>query len=210
MKYLLNFLLLTCVIVTGVSAQEYNEQERREIVNELDQAINQARERIDRLQENGKLNRVQYMDEEAVIRDAEQTLGLVRKGNYIEPSKIEEWKTKLAKLGVDPEQEAPGVQFRDKKRTSQRKAAEERKRVSIERSEESLLEADKLVARSTDRIEKAKKKLEQQKNNRELSDQQYREKMEKINMAEDRIQRLKDRIDEHRMTVAEVIESGNN
>ncbi|MGK7391925.1 MAG: hypothetical protein ACNS60_16360 [Candidatus Cyclobacteriaceae bacterium M2_1C_046] len=210
MKYLLNFLIITCLVVTGAKAQEYSEQERRKVISELDDAIEQARERIDRMQEYGKLQRAQYMEEEAVIRDAEQRLDLLRKGTYVEPSEIEEWKTKLSKLGVDPEQEGPGVQYSDKEMSPERKAAEERKRTSVERSEETLARADQLVARSTERIEKVKTKLEQQKVQGKISEQQYQEKMEKVRTAEDRIQRLKDRIEEHRMSVAEVLESEGN
>ena len=213
MKILILTSLLNILFVVSGFAQNYSQQERRQIINEFKDVIEKTRDRISRMQENGKLSQVQYMDEEKVIQEAEQVLELIREGNYVERSKIEEWKTKLNKLGVDQEKEGEGVQYRDKsyKKDKERgrdygqsKAYEARMRDSRNRSDQVVNRGNEFIKTSNARISQAKKTLENKRKNGEISENEYQQKLKKISQAEEKIKSLQQNIDDHNRQISEI------
>lgn len=211
-KLILASILSVSFIVSGF-AQNYSQQERRQIIKEFKEVIDQTRDRISRMQERGKLSQVQYMDEEEVIREAEQMLELIREGNYIEKSKIEDWKIKLNKLGVDQEREGEGVQYKDKSYKKDRKREKEygQSRASEARMKASRNRSDQVVTRGTDfvkdsnaRIAQTKRSLEQKRKNGEITENEYQQKLKKISQAEEKIRSLQEKIDRHNRQIAEM------
>lgn len=202
MKYLITFFLIFTLVATDTFAQNYTEPERRKILSELKDAIDQARERIDRMQEYGKLSQAQYFDEEEVIREAQQTLELINEGNYVEPSKVENWIERLDKLGVEPGREAEGVQY------DQTEIIEKRK-TSLRRSEEAIKKGDTSIKKLSKRIDNAKKKLEQQKKQGNITEAEYNQKLERIQEAEQHLESLSNKIDEHK-SIVELLSDRNN
>lgn len=100
--------LLGVLFTTSGIAQE------SELEKDFINTVEQTRDRIMTMFGEGELATVQYEEERAMVRQAEQVAQLLREGVNVDEETLESWITKLKRLGVSQSEEGEGVQYREK------------------------------------------------------------------------------------------------
>lgn len=222
---IINIILLCCIALTTLNAQgnkyqdrQYNsEEERNRLVSNFRNSYEQARERIDRLQENAPLRReVTYEEEEKFLREARQILGLLEEGNYIKRSELREYERKLNDLGNQGKsgqaqtnrdnRRRNGNQSMNQDRSNRsdnaRNDSRNRRKEIFNRSEEVTRSGEKAVENSRQRINEIRQKLDDQHSANKISEAEYNRKMNRVRQAEDRINNLEQRINQEKQRIS--------
>lgn len=100
--------LLSMLLVIPAWSQEHK------IEKEFMNTVAQTRDRIMTMHGEGELATVQYEEERAVVRQAEQVEQLLKEGEDVDKKTLKEWINKLNRLGRPQSEEREGVQYREK------------------------------------------------------------------------------------------------
>ena len=221
--------IVCCIALTDLYGQgsknqepqpQYTPEERQELITSFRRALQDARNRIDRLQENAPLRReVTYEEEEEFLRKARQMLGLMEEGNYIERAELKEMERQLNQLGNQGQVNKRGNSQADRKR--QDKASRPISRLkgekinqlnqSLRRSGETAASGDEVVKSSRQKIKDARQRLDRQRKSGRISENEYQARLNRIKLAEQKIDNLEEKIRLERQKITKIredIESG--
>ena len=169
-KLKITIIILSCVIALSAlgqdekSVEDYSPAER-ELVDEFMTRVDEARDRLDRLQENSPLYGKKYIDQDKTVIEAAQMAGLIEDGHYVDPDKLREWNDVLADIA---DAYLPSKSYDE----------------SVSRYDEVMKRGEDVVNSSRQKIQAAREKLEKEKKEGVITNEQYNSRLKRIENVE--------------------------
>lgn len=181
-------ILFSLIIIASypVLAQNYEElgysgQEATEVKTFMNH-VDEARDRLDQIQERSPLHGKKYIKEDKVVIEAEQLASLIEEGTYVDIVTLREWNNRLPQIA---DLHLPSESYES----------------SLKRHDEAIRRGEDMVKESREKLQRAKERLEEAREN--LEEAEYQNRMQKIQQAERRIERLQEKIEEEKERIAE-------